>query len=254
MEIHENTSDIEDENRNINIGYLYTNPLYNYRVLFDPAGDGNCQFSAVAHQLSHRLGIYTSPEVLRNQVVSFIESNEAIFRPFIHDGVNNSVVQWDNYLRNMQRVSTFGDHLTLLAVSHLYQVQFVILSNQGYNNVLHVSFLNDFDESLPSLTLLHQSEEQGIHYQSIEVKDLSQCCFDLSHREIFKSINETFEVPSNLPDNLKTFYGDYSSLSNYLSYSDMKNAVDNALLDDIQKKFLKSIKRYRLSQLKDHVD
>ena len=45
-----------------------------HSVSFDPPGDGNCQFHAIAHALS-RYGIYRSTQSLRADIVRHLENN-----------------------------------------------------------------------------------------------------------------------------------------------------------------------------------
>ena len=52
-----------------------------YSVSFDPPGDKNCQFHAIAHALS-RYGIYRSAQSLRADIVRHLENN-----PNDHDGM-----------------------------------------------------------------------------------------------------------------------------------------------------------------------
>ena len=46
-------------------------------MTFDPLGDGNCQFSAIAHQLD-RLGIHRSASKVREEIVKYLEENKTI--------------------------------------------------------------------------------------------------------------------------------------------------------------------------------
>ena len=43
-------------------------------ISFNPAGDGNCQFAAIAHALQD-VGIYRSNETLRREVVQYLSDN-----------------------------------------------------------------------------------------------------------------------------------------------------------------------------------
>ncbi|KAL8621113.1 hypothetical protein ACOMHN_048155 [Nucella lapillus] len=78
----------------------------------------------------------------------------------------------------MAKESTYGDHITLLALSRLYNIQFMIVSADcpAYN----VLILPDGTYSAPTflLTLGYFPEGRGEHYVSIS--------FDLNHAEIME--------------------------------------------------------------------
>jgi len=43
-----------------------------FQLAFDPLGDGNCQFSAIAHQLE-RIGIHRSASTVREEIVLYLD-------------------------------------------------------------------------------------------------------------------------------------------------------------------------------------
>ena len=46
-----------------------------FQLTFDPLGDGNCQFSDVAHQLD-RLGIHRFASKVREEIIKHLEENQ----------------------------------------------------------------------------------------------------------------------------------------------------------------------------------
>ena len=44
-------------------------------MTFDPLGNGNCQFSAIAHQL-YSLGIHRAASKVRKEIVKYLEENQ----------------------------------------------------------------------------------------------------------------------------------------------------------------------------------
>jgi len=133
-----------------------------YDVVFNPNGDGNCQFSAIIHHLNN-IGIFRSPETLREEICSFLRDNP--------DGVDGTPLElfagmpWNEYLSNMINNGTYGDQLTLQAVANLYQVKLVIVSSLGPDGIVHV--LPQYSAPISSFAVGHFSEQDGIHYVSL---------------------------------------------------------------------------------------
>ena len=77
------------------------------------AGDGNCLFRALSHQLSlHSMEINHSQ--LRLDIVNFISKTDD-FKSFVTE-------DFDRYLENMRQNGTFGGNLELVACSKLLNV------------------------------------------------------------------------------------------------------------------------------------
>ena len=78
---------------------------------------------------------------------------------------------------NWNKHSTFGDHMTLLAMAKLYNVQFMVLSTLGLESTSLISplFENthsfEIDEQIPLLFLGHSAEKDGEHYISVVPND-----------------------------------------------------------------------------------
>ena len=157
------------ENTALNINV----PKEKYNVLFNPAGDGDCQYAAVAHQLEGHLGTVISPSDLRRNVREFIEENENDYRPFIHNGASETV-SWNDYLNGIS-TNEYGDHLTLQAITHLYDLQIIVLSNDHLERPLLISPDGQFSHSMATLALFHQSEDNGMHYMSVRLNDFDEC-------------------------------------------------------------------------------
>ena len=96
-----------------------------YEVLYDPPGDGNCQFSSVAFALRD-LHIFRSAETLRNEVVSYLNSHD-----YSSDGIPLELfagIPWSQYLTEMARSETYGDEITLCTISNMFNVEIVVVS------------------------------------------------------------------------------------------------------------------------------
>jgi hypothetical protein len=89
------------------------------RILMNPIGNGNCQFSAVSFQLQ-TLGIFRSEETLRRDVVQYLRQNDML-------GISNDQLDWwnslteprDGYLRRMSREFEFGDQIYTMITEYI---------------------------------------------------------------------------------------------------------------------------------------
>lgn len=72
-------------------------------------GDGNCQFRSASQQL---FGTEAHHGYVRQQAVEYMRSHKALFSGFCADAV-----EFERYLARMERDRTWGDELTLRAIS-----------------------------------------------------------------------------------------------------------------------------------------
>ena len=130
-----------------------------FLISVDLPKDGNCQFSAVCHELM-KMGIFRSAETLRKEIVLFLESN-----PNSADGTPLeffSRVPWTQYLQSMARNGTYGDHITLQAITNLFNVQLVIYSTLGTLATQTITPVNGCP--IATFYLGHFAEGAGEHY------------------------------------------------------------------------------------------
>jgi OTU domain-containing protein 6 len=83
----------------------------NLRITDIPA-DGNCMFSAVAHQVKVREGSQYSVQELRNKAARAIKENPALFAPFLPEGDT-----LDSYCAKILKSGEWGGELELRALS-----------------------------------------------------------------------------------------------------------------------------------------
>lgn len=139
-----------------------------YSVSFDPAGDGNCQFDALAHFLPD-IGIFRSRGTLRYEVVRHLETN-----PGNNEGVPLEMfaaMPWSQYLANMASDSTYGDHITLQAFANMFNVKVIIISSLGPEGKVIILPWNS--DPIAQVTLGHYAEDQGTHYVCLQEIDAS---------------------------------------------------------------------------------
>ena len=137
-----------------------------FEIVFNPPGDGNCQFGALAHQLS-LVGIYRSPETMREEIVRYLETN-AVDKdgfPLLEMIPDNEFSSWNDYVEYMARNHTYGDQITLFAAANIFNIDVHIVSTLGIGaqHVFHPSS----NSPLGSIYLGHFAENHGEHYVSL---------------------------------------------------------------------------------------
>ena len=158
-------SNIFTLSRNDHANYFYFEDS-GLTIAFDPPGDGNCQFSAMAFYL-RTLGIHRSTDLLHREII-----NELIRYPYLRDGSPISFftdnLDIESYINNMSKDGTYGDEITLRMASRLYNVQFVVISSLGRQGTQFISPSGGaYDKELPVFALGHFSESHGMHYVSL---------------------------------------------------------------------------------------
>lgn len=129
-------------------------------IIHNPAGDGNCQFSALCYHLSG-IGIYRSAETLRKEIVQYLRNH-----PYGADGFPLELFigqPWDQYLSTMENDGTFGDHITLQAVADIFLVQITVYSSLGPAATQVISPHNGINP-IAYFSVGHFAEGMGEHY------------------------------------------------------------------------------------------
>ena len=141
---------------------------YGYSIHLNPSPDGNCQFDAVADQLQIKnIAKLTSYKVRESAVSYMVEYRRSPFndrQDFAETFDNRRYSSFEDYINLMRQQGTFGDHLTLQAISELYFVQINVTSSQGDNYHRVIVPQEDVSE-LPTLTIGY--DPVGQHYLSI---------------------------------------------------------------------------------------
>lgn len=130
---------------------------------FNPEGDGNCQFAAIAHCLN-QIGIFRSHETLRKEITKYLQEH-----PIGNDGTPLELFTaqpWNQYLASMTQTGTYGDHITLQAVANLYLVRIKIISTLGSEAEVIIAPQNGLP--ITTIVLGHMAENHGIHYLCLQ--------------------------------------------------------------------------------------
>ena len=128
-------------------------------MLFNPAGNGDCQFAAVAWSLCSS-GIQCSEESLRKEVVEYLTQN-----PFGNDRFPLELfagLPWLEYLTLMSENRVYRDHITLQAIANIHNVELIVISSLGPDAQTVIS--PQHSTPIVSLTLGHFAEDHGAHY------------------------------------------------------------------------------------------
>lgn len=142
---------------------------FNIAVEYNPPGDGNCQFNAIAHQLV-TLGIFRSVQTLRKDVIKYFSEHNCLGDRINSVSWNQSLVLESRaeYLQRMSREFEYGDQITLQAVAEIYNVQLIVVSPINHATALiSPDGSNIFRMDIPYLVLGHYPEGFGEHYVSI---------------------------------------------------------------------------------------
>ena len=138
-----------------------------FTVRYNPKGDCNCQFSAASYLLN-RIGLHTSPRILWQNAIEYLRRNPT-----------NNVGQtlelfvgrpWEIYLREMGQDGTYGDQVTLQAISNIYTIQICVLSTLAVGADVEIQpqvNTRDNVQSYPQVFLGHCAEGQGEHYVAL---------------------------------------------------------------------------------------
>lgn len=122
-----------------------------YKVTYNPPGNGNCQFAAVAHHLQN-MGILRSPETLRDEVCKYLEEHDSA-----PDGMPLELfvgMPWSEYLQQMMTDGTYSDQLTLQAIANLYQIELDIISS------------SEEDHATQAVLWAHQPKDSSEFYRT----------------------------------------------------------------------------------------
>ena len=132
-------------------------------MTFHPLGDGNCQFSATAHQLNV-LGIRRSASKLREEIVKYLEENQSDQQDMPLEMFVD--IPFSQYLQEVATDGTYGDELTLSEVSNICQVDITLVLSLGSEGQLEIN-PTEF-QSFGRIVLGHFAEGYGEHYVGLD--------------------------------------------------------------------------------------
>ena len=107
-----------------------------FPVTFDQLGDGNCQFSAIAHQMD-RLDNHRSASQVMEEIVTYLEENQnnqqnMLLKIFLG-------ISFSQHLQDLGARRNYGDELTLRTASNIYSVGIALVSSLGRKGQLEIN-------------------------------------------------------------------------------------------------------------------
>lgn len=209
-----------------------------FTLAHDPAGDGNCQFSAMCYAL----GLQRSVQSLRMLVVNYLRNNNII---------NNAPldiltgIPLHQYLEQMAEDGTYGDEITLHAISNMFDVQITIVSSLGQEG--RVEILPENTIPFGRIILGHFAEGHGDHYIALEELNQDPTGDDsyvISEDEFSELSNDNDNSISNLDqlplENLDDINHDNHELAENIEISNT-NTNSNSNLEQLPIEILERI-------------
>jgi len=141
--------------------------LYGLESKKEVPGDGNCQMHSISDQLT---GTFDYARFIRRSIVAWLRAhgelklaNGALLKEFVHDKT------WEQYCNEMSRDGIWGDHLTLIAATELFNIKVVIISSvPGDNFIIEIN--PELSKARRIVMMSHYAE---YHYSSIQPTDPS---------------------------------------------------------------------------------
>ena len=179
------------------------------------AGDGNCLFRSVAHQLYGNDELHT---VVRQQCMDYMKANAEFFSQFIEGGIE----AFDLYVTTRRQLACWGDHLEIQAMCELYCSAVEIWSyDQQFGARIYHTFQDEV--TTPRIRLSHYG---GGHYDSLvyatEITDKSTR--DFIHPDAIEDTNNIIRSIRTCPPAVTAY-----PLVNKIS-SNERDLIENAAL------------------------
>lgn len=195
-------------------------------IAHDPDPDGNCQFAAVAHQLSN-ISIYRDISTLRKEAVQHLQDNRWFYETFVHN------VTFDAYLDTISKEGTYGNNLTLIALMREYNLQCLVVSSRGLDQSALVSTDGSFDKNVRTIALGYFPEGFGMHYVSIKMDKMVsdnlistlECTCDAGNSIETKTVSAPKHITGHVRDADESIIT--RTTSGNTALKDLRNMINN---------------------------
>ena len=126
------------------------------------ADDGNCIFSAFAHQV---YGDDSLHAIMREKCCDYMELHSDKFNEFID--TEDHYRDFSHYLETMRTLRTWGGNLEITALSELYQRRVEVYAQQTTPRITLSESVN-YNNELPPIRVTFKN---GNHYNSVVAED-----------------------------------------------------------------------------------
>jgi hypothetical protein len=189
-------------------------------IRLNPDPDGNCQFTSLSDQLTEQMGITIDHHILRQLVTQYLtKHNKTIsFMDYVTQ-------PWSEYMKKMKQPCTYGDHITLTAVAHMFHVQIVVLHSSSSGTFIPCETgKTSYDPAITSLFLGYYDEGNGEHYLSLNPPPLgTDVAAYFSQTQSVQANDSRYMYDSNSPIPEKD-----SSCSQHVEETSIDDTVEKA--------------------------
>ena len=192
-----------------------------FHVVYNPNGDGNCQFEALRFQLQ-TLGIYRSVEVLRKEIVQYLTQNpDNVYGTPLE---NFAAMPWDRYLASMAQNGEYGDQITLQAAAEIFNLEILVVQSLGPDTTAVNA--PTFTILMAQIQLGHFAEGHGEHYVCVEgdFQSDKQGIEDINH-QLLKNCPEEEQEPQKSQKSENSSKTHEYELQNYQCERTVKSEV-----------------------------
>ena len=144
---------------------------HDYTNAYNPSSERDCQFSDFSYFLP-RIGVYRSINIIRREIVQYLSENPNNCEGQLLEYCAG--LPWSKYLHNMAQSGRYGDHITLQAVSDLYNIEISSLGHYARTVIQPQEY-----EPITRFCLGHFVEGDSEHYVALEryfvASSVSEC-------------------------------------------------------------------------------
>ena len=141
-----------------------------YNIIYDPPGNGDCQFAALTYLLQRIVGVHRSPGTLRAEVVRYLEANNRDHECWPLEKF--VAVPWSSFIQQLRKSVTFGDEVTLRAVANLFNVEITVVSTLGEDALAIMSPVSNAPGT--RFATEHFAKGRGDHYVVLEPDNIHE--------------------------------------------------------------------------------